>query len=1185
MKRKIACSLLTLVVLVGASLMYTQNASSSSANQHIAVPRALPETSNLMPVSATTFTVDRADDTAGATACTAAANDCSLRGAIIAANANGSANPVIINLQAATTYNLTLTNATQENAAATGDLDITTTLHTVTIMGGGSSGPSATIIDASGLNTGSVRDRAFHITGSGVNVTFQDLVIQNGRAADNGTSGASTNPTAQNTNRFGGGILNNGGSVTLTNVTVNSCQALGKGDTVLNDHTTLDALGGGLASLGVTGNVIITGSTFTDDSAVGGNGANFNNGNASNAKGGSIYFEGGTLNIDGSRFLLSSAHGGLGGDSNASNQENGGAGGSAQGGGAWIGGGTVSINNSTFESCAATGGNAGPGQNSGNFGGESGGGGLYSLGSVTVTNSTFDLDSSTGGRGGDSFGPNAFGAHNAEDGGAARGGAILADGGSLIIDTATFANNSANGGNGGDGGETNGAGGQHGAGGLAYGGAITNNNAATINIKHGTISGNNAQAGNSGVNQGGANRPARLVAEGTGGGIRVGPGSVTLENTIIAVNTAANGAGNTTGAPTPGPNVDGPVTSNGHNLLGVATEATGFTGTGDQTGANPMLAALADNGGPTRTMALSAGSPAIDAGVAAGASFDQRGLARTYDDVGVPDAATSDGTDIGAFELQPTCSLTCPGDVSVSNDTDQCGAIVNYTAPSGAACGTVTCDHPSGSFFDVGTTMVTCTSSTGPTCAFNVTVNDTQDPTITAPAGFTVDTDSNSCMATGVSLGAPTTSDNCLVSPATNDAPGTFPLGPTTVTWTVTDNHGHTATATQVITVVDNTPPSLTVPADSSAFADASCQAAIPDVVSGSTASDNCGAVTITQSPVAGTLEGLGAHTITVKATDAAGNHTEKTVTFTVIDNTPPSLTVPADPSAFANASCQAAIPDVSSSSTASDNCGAVTITQSPTAGTLVGLGAHTITVKATDAASNHTEKTVTFTVTDNTPPSLTVPADSSAFANASCQALIPNVVSGSTASDNCGAVTITQSPAAGTVVGLGAHSITVKATDAAGNHTDKTVTFTVIDNTPPTITLNGNVITLWPPDHRYETVQVSDLVAGASDNCDASVNLSSVYISQVTSDEAENGDGDGNTFNDIVIAADCRSVQLRAERAGNGNGRVYTIIFKVTDASGNFATVTAKVTVPHSQDGSAAVDDGPHYTVLSDCP
>jgi hypothetical protein len=69
--------------------------------------------------------------------------------------------PVIINLPAATTYNLTLTNATQENNAATGDLDITTSLHSVTIVRGGSSGPNASIIDASALNTGSVRTACF----------------------------------------------------------------------------------------------------------------------------------------------------------------------------------------------------------------------------------------------------------------------------------------------------------------------------------------------------------------------------------------------------------------------------------------------------------------------------------------------------------------------------------------------------------------------------------------------------------------------------------------------------------------------------------------------------------------------------------------------------------------------------------------------------------------------------------------------------------------------------------------------------------------------------------------------------------------------------------------------------------------------------------------------------------------
>jgi len=143
----------------------------------------------------------------------------------------------------------------------------------------------------------------------------------------------------------------------------------------------------------------------------------------------------------------------------------------------------------------------------------------------------------------------------------------------------------------------------------------------------------------------------------------------------------------------------------------------------------------------------------------------------------------------------------------------------------------------------------------------------------------------------------------------------------------------------------------------------------------------------------------------------------------------------------------------------------------------------------------------------------------------------------------------------------------------------------TVKDVEPPVITTNGQTITLWPPNHKYETFTVSDFVTSASDLCDPSISLSSVKIAMVTSDEANNSGGDGNTNNDIVIAADCKSVQLRSERSGNGNGRVYTITFKATDASGNVGTATAKVTVPKSQNGTPAIDDGPHYTVVGSCP
>ena len=140
-------------------------------------------------------------------------------------------------------------------------------------------------------------------------------------------------------------------------------------------------------------------------------------------------------------------------------------------------------------------------------------------------------------------------------------------------------------------------------------------------------------------------------------------------------------------------------------------------------------------------------------------------------------------------------------------------------------------------------------------------------------------------------------------------------------------------------------------------------------------------------------------------------------------------------------------------------------------------------------------------------------------------------------------------------------------------------------DSTPPVITMIPNVnMMLWPPDHSYHNVAVTDFVASASDDCDPTVNLNSVYILKITSDEAEDGAADGNTLNDIVIGASCKTAQLRAERSGSGDGRVYTITFKVKDSSGNFTTATAKVTVPTTP-GNPAVDSGPVYTVDSICP
>jgi hypothetical protein len=177
-----------------------------------------------------------------------------------------------------------------------------------------------------------------------------------------------------------------------------------------------------------------------------------------------------------------------------------------------------------------------------------------------------------------------------------------------------------------------------------------------------------------------------------------------------------------------------------------------------------------------------------------------------------------------------------------------------------------------------------------------------------------------------------------------------------------------------------------------------------------------------------------------------------------------------------------------------------------------------------------------------------------------------------------CG--TVTCSPASGSFFPVG--TTTVTCITQAGPACSFTVK--VNDTQGPTITVTTQPIEMWPPNHQYHTFNISDLVASATDNCSGNL-INSVVIASVSSDEPENGSGDGNTTDDIVIAANCKSVQLRSERQGGGNGRVYTLVFKATDAAGNVSTASRTVTVPANQGGGAILGPGPGYTVTSSCP
>jgi hypothetical protein len=139
-----------------------------------------------------------------------------------------------------------------------------------------------------------------------------------------------------------------------------------------------------------------------------------------------------------------------------------------------------------------------------------------------------------------------------------------------------------------------------------------------------------------------------------GGGIS---GSATIRNSIVAKNTAPSV-----------PDLSNTVVSQGFNLIGASS---GFNAVAtDLVGVDPLLDDLKDNGGPTETLALLAGSPAIERGHSSGVARDQRGLLRPVDTPALANAAGGDGSDIGAYEVQANQLPGCSDDTIVTTNAD-----------------------------------------------------------------------------------------------------------------------------------------------------------------------------------------------------------------------------------------------------------------------------------------------------------------------------------------------------------------------------------------------------------------------------------------------------------------------------------------------------------------------------------
>jgi hypothetical protein len=572
----------------------------------------------------------------------------SLRAAIIAANGNASTTNTFI-LRAGE-YILSVPNTLgQENAAARGDLDLTARGKTYVFRG---QGRAATVIDADLI------DRVFQVFPN-VRVEFHDLTIRGGLATDDGTT------TAGPTDAHGGGILNDGGRVLLENVAVRNNQVVGSaganGLPNQNGAPGGAARGGGVSSAG--GSLTLrNGTRVVDNLAQGGLGGAGGQGTTDirggtggaggTAQGGGVYVDGSALTITNGAVADNQAGGGGGGRGGdgftgasgfALQGGGGGRGGLAQGGGLYVDSNNFSLATSTVAGNTARGGVGGRGGDAGTntsdnddltggFGGSGGfaeGGGLYAVGgSLTVQRSTFSANQALGGagaRGGDG-GQGGAGSPNAQlrggfggAGGWGLGGGVYVARGTLTTITTTVSGNAAGGGAGGRGGDggtgtdedgttTVGPGGGGGDGGFGRGGGLYVSE-GTLSLFNGTVAANRALASTGGTGgNGNGNGLAGFGGTGDGGGLHLErdegvAGRVLSRSSLIGDNLATTAA-----------DVSGPIRAGASLIENVGGARIIPLSSPNVLGVDARLGPLANNGGPTQTHSLPAGSPALARG-------------------------------------------------------------------------------------------------------------------------------------------------------------------------------------------------------------------------------------------------------------------------------------------------------------------------------------------------------------------------------------------------------------------------------------------------------------------------------------------------------------------------------------------------------------------------------------------
>jgi len=385
-----------------------------------------------------------------------------------------------------------------------------------------------------------------------------------------------------------------------------------------------------------------------------------------------------------------------------------------------------------------------------------------------------------------------------------------------------------------------------------------------------------------------------------------------------------------------------------------------------------------------------------------------------------------------------------PADVYLSG-TDNCGTVnLVSVSPNSFTCNNLG-NNP---------VVLTVNDGNGNTASCSATVNvvDQIHPTITCPQGIHVNADPQQCYATVSNLGSPQTDDNCSVANLVNNAPGNnqYPVGTTTVIWTVYDQSGNTTTCTQSVTVTDNQPPSIQCPQAFYAFADNfKCYATILNLGTPQT-NDNCGVQGVSNNAPGNGQYAVGNHVVTWTVTDHNGNTATCTQDVIVTDNQPPTIICPPHINTHTDQGhCYATVANPGTPGVY-DNCGVLSYHNDAPLNGQYAVGSHTITWYVVDIHGNTTQCSQTITVLDNEPPAITCPQQLTVNADPQqCYATIQGLGTPQT-SDNCGVQTIINNAPLNGHYPVGNTVVTWTVFDIHGNSATCTQTVTVTDNQPP---------------------------------------------------------------------------------------------------------------------------------------